>query len=255
MNDGVQPAGVPAVARAIRVLEAVREGPAGSVQQVARAAGVAVTSCFRILNTLEQHRWVARTGTRSGGYSLSVGLLPYVEAFRPYDELRAAARPALDQLAASLGLSVKLSVRVGWEAMTLARAEPPDGMVVASASGARFAVVLGATGGALLSLLDDAEVEAAIEAGPASAFAHQSPGDVRQRVEACRAEGACMDSGSYRPGIGGCAAPVPGWPGIEAAVSVVGLASDLASIDAAALRRDVCAAAERIAAEAGTTAS
>ncbi len=241
---------VPVLQKAIRVLEEIARSPAlVSAQQIATAAGVASTSCFRILNTLEGARWIARPvhghGGAVAGYRLSYGLLPLLESVRGYAELFEVAREEMDALATRTQMSVKLSVREGDEAVTVVRSDPPSGLSVTSPIGSRHALAFGATGAALLASSRPTDREAAVRAAPEDAWQRQSRDGFLGRCEACQRDGSVVDRGSYREHIGGVAAPLA-VDGVHAAVTVTGLVDDLDEFGADALAEALREATSRI---------
>jgi DNA-binding IclR family transcriptional regulator len=228
---------VPILHKAACVLRALAEGESiGSIQQLARSAEIPTTTCFRIVNTYEQEGWVAKPDGFGRGYRLSHGLLGLLAPLRDYERLFARALPRLRRLADDTGLCAKLSIRDGLEAVTVERAEPSDGLSLTSAIGARFPVVIGSSGAALLHRLEEAELKRIIEQSPASAWEHQSEGDLRRRIEECRATGLCHDAGSYRPGVAGVSSFIT-HEGIDAAVTLTGLSRDVESIERTQLDR------------------
>ena len=219
---------VPILHKAIRVLEALAGDTAcGSIQQLAKASAVPTTSCFRIVNTLETERWIAKPGPGQPSYRLSTGLLPLLGPLQRYQQWRDRVQPTLQTLALQTGLSAKLSVREGNEAVTIARAEPTGGMAVTNSIGSRFAIVIGATGAALLMGLDKIELDEIINISDASCWQHQTSKQLRTRIATCKRTGLCKDDGSYHPQIGAWAAPVILDENTSAAITITGLADDL----------------------------
>ncbi len=200
-----------------------------SIQQLANAAGMATTSCFRVLSTLEQERWIIRPGAGHVGYRLGMGLLPLLASLRNHQRLFERSGPGLQRLADHTGMGVKLSIREGAEAVTVQRAEPADAVAVTNPVGSRFGVVLGSTGAALLAGLDAATLSRVIERSPAEAWRRQTPDDLRRRVHHCVDQGYCFDRGSYHPQLGGLSAPIR-HPELSLAVTITGMLSDLEEI-------------------------
>lgn len=230
---------VPVLTKAIGLLRLIAEGTdAGSLPKLAKAAGLATSSCYRIVNTLERAGWITTpggSGIPGARYRLSTGLLPLLAPLRGLESWFDRIEPCLQRLADDLKLSAKLSVREGSVAVTARRAEPADELSVTHPVGSRFAVGLGATGAVLLALTDDAELERVIAASPDHVWQHQSPDDLRARVADGRRTGVCLDMSSYRPHIAGAAIRVPDAP-VPLAVTVTGLRADLEALGEARLR-------------------
>ncbi len=184
------------------------------------------TTCFRIVNSFEQEGWIGKPDEARRGYRLSYGLLPLLAPFADYQKLFARAEPRLRRLAEDIGLCAKLSIRNGLEAVTVERAEPPQGVAVTSPIGARFPVVVGSSGAALLASVDGSDLRRICEQSPPSAWDYQRVDDLEQHLADCREKGFCRDVGSYRPGIAGISASVA-YEQIDAAITLTGLTQDL----------------------------
>ena len=190
---------IPSLARAIRVMNALAEGGEFSSLGLAKRLGISQSTCYRILQTLEDADWIR---AENGGYAFSRGLLPFVKPLMDVENLVTALRPDMESLAQSTGLTVKLSRRQGAEQVTIARVQSPRPIALSSTVGARFPVVLGASGACLLSVLDDDAVDRLVEdADERQRWEHESADELRQRIAACRARGICENIGNHPQGI------------------------------------------------------
>lgn len=117
-------AGVSSLHRAVRVLQALAEGGASRVSDLARSLGYTQATTHRLLQQLVAEGWVVQAES-DRRYALGLGL--YALAARAGDAsgLREQCRPALVRLGAALGDSVFLLVRAGFDAMCLDRWEGP----------------------------------------------------------------------------------------------------------------------------------
>jgi len=97
---------VPSLDRAIRIMQALAEGGPSSSLGLSRQLGISQSSCYRILQTLEDADWI-RPG--NGGYVFSRGLLPFLKPLMHIENVIAAVRADMDTLARTTGLSAKLS--------------------------------------------------------------------------------------------------------------------------------------------------
>lgn len=215
---------IPAVVRTSQVLRALaeREGPATSAG-LAREIGISQSSCYRILQTLEGLQWIRSDG--EGGYDLDEGLLAIVRPLLGPERLAEAARPILRTLSMETELTAKLSLRRGGEQVTIARIESPRPLAVTGRVGSRYPVVLGASGAALLSLMDDSAVQRIIAATPADQWLNESPDILRRHIAECRRKGVCTNIGHHPQGIDTMAAPLRSDVG-EAAITLIGLRGD-----------------------------
>ena len=218
---------IPALAKAIRLMEALASGAAnGSIAKLSRSLDIPTTTCFRIIKTLTAARWLR--ARPQGGYELSLGmLLGLVEPLMGYRRLVQAVRGPMGRAANESGLTVKLTVREGDEAVTMFCTEPPNSTAVAQRVGARFPLAAGASGSVLLSDLDDAHVERLIHEAVRDSLLREDPEVIRARIAEVRRTDMCQDFGGYHPQIYGFAGPIRDSQGhVLAAVTVLGLPDD-----------------------------
>lgn len=101
---------VGSVQRAIAVLDALAEGGAElGTNEVARRTGINASSISRLLSTLTEAGLVQHLPS-TGRYRLGVRILQLASAARENLDLRAVARPLLEELAALSGETVTLSL-------------------------------------------------------------------------------------------------------------------------------------------------
>lgn len=220
-----QSATIPVLRGAMRVLSAIAEGRRfASIHAMARELDLSVSTCYRILKTLESGDWLR---SEPEGYVLSLGLLPVAEGVQPLARVARAVRPALESLARETGLNAKASVRCGDQAVTIARWESRRPAGVAGPTGVRFTLAVGSSGSALLADAEPAEIERIVRTAPAEAFTHLGPADLRRRVAEVGRRGFCLDRGSYRPEVWSLSAPLRGRDGqVVAAISLLGFHDD-----------------------------
>ncbi|MDQ3716109.1 MAG: IclR family transcriptional regulator [Actinomycetota bacterium] len=98
------------VQRAIAVLDALAEGGAElGTNEIARRTGINASSISRLLSTLTEAGLVQHL-TATGRYRLGVRILQLASAARENLDLRAVARPLLEELAEISGETVTLSL-------------------------------------------------------------------------------------------------------------------------------------------------
>lgn len=109
---------VGSVARAIEVIEVLARADAGlGVNEVARRIGVNASTASRLLATLEHGRLLERED--GGPYRLGVGFLALADRVLARLDVRAAARPRLERLAAQTGETATLSLPGAEAAITI----------------------------------------------------------------------------------------------------------------------------------------
>lgn len=130
----------------------------------------------------------------------------------------------LRELTDVTGVTSKVSVRDGDDALTLLRVDSAEPMALTVRPGARFHLTLGASGTILLGALPDKEVGRIIRRAPAECWQWQKPLDVQRRVKEARRKGVVVDTGTYRPDIFGISAALCDANGhIQAALTLTGL--------------------------------
>lgn len=152
----------PALERALTVLEWLAARPQGaSAAAIAAATGVPRASLYRMLRVLARGSHVVATAQ---GYLLGPGIAR-LAAGVPARDLAALAQPVLDALCAAAGQSVKLVVRDGLEALTVAVANSACEARITVRIGTRMPLYVGASQRLLLSQAPQ-EVVAAVLAAP-----------------------------------------------------------------------------------------
>ena len=115
--------GVPRVFALIRALVAV-QAEGGRVTQLARAIGLTQGTTHRLLQSLVAEGMVEQD-ERSKLYRLSIDFFALAAKAGNPGDLRSLCRPVLLRLCASLGDSIFLLVRSGFDAVCLDRSEGP----------------------------------------------------------------------------------------------------------------------------------
>jgi DNA-binding IclR family transcriptional regulator len=217
---------VPALEKAIRILGILAtDGGAGGSTAIAQRLGISQSTCYRTLQTLEAADWIRLTD--DGRYVFSLGMLPFVRPLQGLDRVITVLRPTMERLAETTGLSAKLSARQGFDQVTLARVESSRPLGVTSRVGARFPVIVGASGACLLCGLADAEVDRVIDqADRSKLWDHDDADTLRRRIAACRRDGVCDNLGTHPQGIDTFSAPIASTQA-QLALTLIGLRGDL----------------------------
>ncbi|HKU10493.1 MAG TPA: IclR family transcriptional regulator [Sinomonas sp.] len=109
--------------------------------EVARGTGLHIATAQRILKVLERRNYVAQD---SAGYSVGPAALAAAHSFLVGNHLVLTATPVLQELAAALGLTASLSVRVGSARVLVARVEGTSPLRYQLPVGGRLPLHLGA---------------------------------------------------------------------------------------------------------------
>jgi len=230
---------VPVLRKAIRVFEAVAlDSGDSTAKQLAASLRIAPTTCYRILQSFVAAGWL-RPGP-GGTFELSFGLVPLLRPLLRHELLIETLREPLAQLARTTGLTAKVTVRQGDDAVTLASAQSPRSHAIASRVGGVVSLAIGSSGAAFLGALPDTEVTRILEAAPPEVWKFQKREEVLRRVREVRKQGCCYDGGSYQPNIHTLSAPLCAH-GHEVAgvITLLGFPQDFAGSAKAALTREL----------------
>ncbi|WP_433874500.1 IclR family transcriptional regulator [Sinomonas atrocyanea] len=118
--------------------------------EVARGTGLHIATAQRILKVLERRNYVAQD---SAGYSVGAAALAAAHSFLVGNHLVLTATPVLQELAAALGLTASLSVRLGSARVLVARVEGSSPLRYQLPVGGRLPLHLGA-GKVFLAYMD-----------------------------------------------------------------------------------------------------
>ncbi|WP_406408160.1 IclR family transcriptional regulator [Streptomyces sp. NBC_01643] len=197
------------VGAVLRALSMVNEAGAGTAE-LARATSLPRPTVHRLLVSLAEEGFVDRD-QRSGRWFLGPELYLLGEAARLRYDVTHHARESVHRLAAATGESAFFSARRGDETVCLLREDgdfPIRSFVLYE--GARFPLGVVSAGLAMLSFLDDAEIDAYLERRDLVSQWGQAhaPDAVRERIVRTRADGYALNPGLIVEGSWGMAATV-----------------------------------------------
>lgn len=145
---------VASVDTALTLLSLVGECPGLGVTELAHRAGLNKSRAFRLLATLEQHRWVVREGSPVtyvlGAQALVLGVAGHEQV-----NLVKVAHRHLQVLNRALNENIQLRVRDGLESLCVARVESTHELRVHGVVGNRRPLYVGASGRVLLAFASD----------------------------------------------------------------------------------------------------
>lgn len=138
------------VGKAFRVLKAMAacKDPM-SIAEIARAAGIFKSVCYRLLVTMMQEGIVVQSS--NGSFRLGLGLAQLGSAALDRNELSAVSSNILDGLMRATGESVYLSVEAGMERVCIAKVDSPHTIRHYVALGVSLPLYAGAGGKILLA--------------------------------------------------------------------------------------------------------
>ena len=205
-----QPKPTQTVERALTLLDVIGEADRSlTLTEIALRGGLHISTCTRLLRTLENSGLVARDDG-SGGFRLGRKIFTLAHALERQLDIRAVARPALQHLTAVTGEMASLAILHENEAMLIERTVSRNELGNLARLGARAPLYCTSAGKALLAFADTELVEE-ILAGPLpelTATTITSPEALRAELARVRAQGYAIDQCERENGLFGVAAPV-----------------------------------------------
>jgi len=242
MNENL----IPALDKALSLLEHLGRHSGGFTQaELSSALHISQSTCYRILQTLQRHDFVKKGS--GGRFDLSSGLL--TASLRLVDNMKRfeRAQPVLDSLAAKTGFSCKISIRQGAEQISILRAESPMAVSVSGKIGARFPLIEGSVGAALLFSEDGATIEELAKACREDIEERREPEIIAKRVAEIRKQGFALNNRDNRWNIEALSAPVSDSEGQTiAALTLIGFKDEFK--DVKPLADELVASAKKISA-------
>jgi DNA-binding IclR family transcriptional regulator len=219
--------GVPRVFSVIRAL-ADAQADGARVTQVARNVGLTQATTHRLLQSLIGEGMVEQD-ERSKLYRLSTDFFALAAKAGNPGNLRALCRPVLLRLCASLGDSIFLLVRSGFEAVCLDRSEGPFPIRSFTGDvGGRVALGVGQGALAILAFLPQEEREEVIRFNLARVREYGVYDEVylRTEIERVRQTGFAARNSGLLEGMAGVAVPILDREGRAVAALAVGTIAD-----------------------------
>jgi DNA-binding IclR family transcriptional regulator len=214
---------VGSVARALALLDALAEGPAG-VNALARRIEVNPSSASRLLATLERGGLVEREP--GGPYRLGLHIVALADRVLARLDVRELARPQLRALVEATGETATLSVPGGDEAVTVDFV-PGESSVVSMARLGRPSIGHATATGKVMLAFTGAEPRALT---PFTERTITDPERLAAELAAVREQGWAEAEGEREPDLNALAAPVRGRGG--ELVAILGLQGPAARFSA-----------------------
>lgn len=230
---------VPVLRKAIRVFSAIAEGKGdATTKSLAATLRISPTTCYRILQSFVAEGWLR---SRAGGeFELSFGLVPLLRSLLRHELLIETIREPLSRLAHATGLTAKLTVRQGDDAVTIHSEASPKPTAITSRVGSVVSLAIGSSGAVLLSTSTDETIARILDEAPAEVWKYQERVDVLRRVREVRKQGYCFDSGSYQQHINTLSAPLLAPDkSIAGAITLLGFPQDFSGTAKPALIREL----------------
>jgi IclR family transcriptional regulator, KDG regulon repressor len=195
------------------------------VTELARELGTSKASMYRVLRTLERHRFTVQNPA-TGRYRLGLRLMQLGHAAMADLDLPAEARPYLNQLRDRTGETVHMDILDGDEVVCIAKADGSQAVQVMSKVGSRGPAHCVSTGKVLLAHAADPRVVEQVAAGGLVCYTERTHATVKsllRELERIRQHGYAVNWGEWRAEARGIGAPI--FDSAGQAVAAVGICS------------------------------
>ncbi len=215
---------IPAVDKAVQLLLRLSERNATQAELCA-TLGISQSTTYRILMTLQEHRWVAK---RSGAaYSLGNGLLPLTRGIASELSLLERMTEKVSEISRKHQIACKLSVRKEDQQLTYFRAEPPGPVALTGQAGSTFPIIEGSVGAALLCDEPEEEISALVKSCNDDIPEKNNPQLLHDAISEIRECGTSLNCRKNRWNIAALSIPVRDSAGkVIAALTLIGSIDD-----------------------------
>lgn len=210
-KEGAERYHVRAIERAVSVLNAFTfSSHELSLKDIAARTGLSKPTAFRILSTLEQHRYIS-FDAGSVSYRLGSKLLELGGVALASLGLRKVARPFVDRLHSETGSTILLGTLMDDALVYIDKRETAGPIRIASDIGWRRSPDFGMLGQVLMAFQEPAEIARLLDASPLQAhtpFSITSRETFLARLEQIRTNGYVIEFDEAIEGCWGVAAPI-----------------------------------------------
>lgn len=216
---------IAAIERASDVLSLFAESDESTlgITEIAQSLDLSKAVVYRILSSFRAKGYV-EVDAASRRYSLGPRALQLGLAYLNRIDVRALARPELQQLVAATNETATLSVRSGWQRVYIDQVTPDRDVKMVVQLGRSVPLHAGASSKAFLAFLPDAELDALLTEHELTALTAKtvtSERTLRKELATIRNRGYAVSLGERMNGAGSVAAPVRGHDGGAVAVMSV----------------------------------
>ena len=222
---------VPAVRRAIEVLEILAQSHAGlSLADLSRLTSIPKSSLFRILNTLERHAVVLQDDQRET-FSLGMKLIDWGNRALDNIDLKTVAHPHLVRMAHETRESYYVAMLDEGEVIIIDRTDTPEIWRMVARLGQRSPVHATASGQVLISEMNQEAIDSLIGRNGLKKYTPRTitdPERLHKRLLRIRNDGYVVANAEYKPDLCVIAAPIRDHHGLIAAALMTAMPSDRA---------------------------
>ena len=215
---------IPAVEKTIQLLLTL-SGKEATQAELSKSLGISMSTTYRILMTLLQHRWISKSD--DGVYRLSSGILPLSLGISREVNILEKAVEKVEEISKKYQIACKLSVRKDHLQMTYFRAEPAGPVALTGHTGSTFPLIEGSVGAVLLANETDSVIETLIRECEAEIPEKQDPELLYAAIREVREKGIVFNLRKNRWTIAACSKPLTEHEGnVIAAVTLIGTLDD-----------------------------
>ncbi|BAS28015.1 IclR family transcriptional regulator [Limnochorda pilosa] len=249
---------VPAVNRAIDVLDVLSKGRVLTLSELAAELRIPKTTLFHIMNTL-RHRGMVERDPETDRYRAGYRLIHLGSALINNLDVRNVARPIMEALTASVGETTHLGVLdpTDLQVIYVEKIDSPGPIRLATWVGRKNPCYSTAVGKALLMGMPADQLERYLESVELRGYTVNTIQDrdlLREEIARCRSRGYSIDNEEHEPGVRCVGAPVfDRNDEVVAALSIAGPATRITTERLSELGAAVRGAAGRISREMGAS--
>ncbi len=222
---------VPAIDRAMRILNAFKDGQLEfGVSELSQVLDINKSTVHGIVQTLSEYRMLEQDpGSRK--YRLGPGLIELGGLAQNRRDVRRVARPILIELMQQTHETVLLGVFEDDGITIIDVVEPARQLRISVAAGQRLPFSAGSFGRAFSAWMDENEIDRLISLHGLRKYTNSSitdPGRFKSNLVLVREQGYALDDAEeYLEGVWAVSSPIHGEDGIQAVVTMVGFSSRL----------------------------
>lgn len=249
---------VPAVDRAARLLQILKEGRGGyGVSELARMLNASKGTIYEILQTLEHHGLVQHSEDTKK-YRLGYSLIEYGRVVLRDIDHREVIHRHVVALRDLTGETVSVCILAGNQTLVIDRVVPDTRLQVNTLVGQLDSAFISSMGKLLLAYLDDDELDKILATTGPITLSHGSFVDersLRSILLKVREIGYAIDDGDFVEGVRAVSAPIKAHTGkVIAALTAAGSSVRMTDDRMPEIIRQVVEAAERVSFELGAPA-
>jgi DNA-binding IclR family transcriptional regulator len=241
--------------RALAVLKALsQEGPDLTLAELSQMLQLHKSTAHRLIMVLEGHKLIERN-SKTGTYRLGMKLFELGTRAVSQLDLRERARPILERLVRETDETVHLCVYDNGEVVYVDKVEPARSVRLASTVGRRHPAFCTAVGKAIMAILPEEQIEAAVQKHGLRPLTRKTIGslaELKSELAKVRKTGYAVDDEENEEGVSCVGAVVRGVSGdAAAAISVSGPSFRIPAYKIPIVAKAVINAAATLSAELG----